>query len=158
MSDEIKGYIEGINLSLCEVPGYIAYAIYFQGCPFKCKGCHNEELWVQKKESETSINDIVKYLENKEMADYIVFIGGEPLQQINFVMEVINKLKYKYKFALYTGYNKIPKKYIKILDYLEFVKYGRYIEEKRVYGKMLATTNQKIFIKNNEYIWNELEW
>ena len=73
--------------------------IFLAGCKkaakgHPCQGCFNQELWnkehyVADASPEQVVNRIQKYAPNK----YITFVGGEPLDQLDELIEVCRLLK-----------------------------------------------------------------
>lgn len=123
----------------------IRTVLFVQGCERKCLGCHNPKTWDKRKGKEVEIEEIVKELEEKCPNKKVTISGGEPLLQYEQVMELVKKLQ-EYDIALYTGYEleEVPKE---LLEYLDYIKVGKYEKEKRTttaqyYGSM----NQR-FIK-----------
>lgn len=79
-------------------PG-IRFVIFMQGCPLKCKYCHNRDTWDSKSGTEYDLQSVIKkimrskpYFENSEGGGVTVS-GGEPLMQIKFVTELFKELK-----------------------------------------------------------------
>lgn len=78
-------------------PG-IRFVVFLQGCPLRCKFCHNPDTWDVKGGTsytpEELIGEILKY---KSYMDYsgggVTFTGGEPLLQAQFLLEVCRLLK-----------------------------------------------------------------
>lgn len=74
------------------------YVIFMQGCPMRCKYCHNPDTWEyaggnEKKPSEL-VNDVLRYKSYYKTGGVTVS-GGEPLLQIDFVTELFKQLKEK---------------------------------------------------------------
>ncbi len=78
-------------------PG-IRFVVFLQGCPLRCKFCHNPDTWDVRGGTsytpEELIGEILKY---KSFMDYsgggVTFTGGEPLLQAQFLLEVCRLLK-----------------------------------------------------------------
>lgn len=122
--------------------------IWFTGCNFRCKNCHNRRLWNRnngKQYSAKSVAHMVKITCNKVNADSVVLLGGEPLQQdrqeLLFLCHSLHKAGLK--VWLYTGYefDEIDKD---ILKYLYTIKCGRYIDELKQDG-FPASSNQRVY-------------
>lgn len=78
-------------------PG-IRFVVFLQGCPLRCRFCHNPDTWDVHRgteyTSEQLFNEIIKY---KSYMDFsgggVTFTGGEPLLQAEFVLDVCKMLK-----------------------------------------------------------------
>lgn len=93
----MKGYIHSFeSFGTVDGPG-IRYVIFFQGCPLRCKYCHNPDTWKLKSGKEYSVQDIVtnalKYKSYFSKNGGITLTGGEPLLQIDFVIELLKEFK-----------------------------------------------------------------
>lgn len=75
-------------------PG-IRFVVFTQGCPMRCKYCHNPDTWDTKLNTKMSVQDIFeKYDGVKEFCKGgITVTGGEPLLQISFVTELFKTAK-----------------------------------------------------------------
>lgn len=78
-------------------PG-IRYILFTQGCPLRCKYCHNPDTWKMNdgKEEDTKdlIQDIVKYKSFMQFSGGgLTVSGGEPLLQPDFVKDLFMKCK-----------------------------------------------------------------
>ena len=78
-------------------PG-IRYVVFMQGCPLRCKYCHNRDTWDVNKGEEYDVDTIYnKILRCKTYIDSsnggVTISGGEPLLQAKFLIELFKKLK-----------------------------------------------------------------
>jgi pyruvate formate lyase activating enzyme len=77
-------------------PG-IRYVIFFKGCPLRCKYCHNPDTWSSEGASEYTVDEILekalKYKGYFRNGGGVTVTGGEPLIQIDFIIELFKKLK-----------------------------------------------------------------
>ena len=79
-------------------PG-IRFVIFFQGCPMRCKYCHNPDTWQVGGGREVSVEDAVK--EALKYKSYfgtkggVTATGGEPMLQLPFLTELFSLLKAK---------------------------------------------------------------
>lgn len=78
-------------------PG-IRFVVFLQGCPLRCKFCHNPDTWEVNKGTvyrpEELIDEILKYKSYMEFSGGgVTFTGGEPLLQAQFILEVCRLLK-----------------------------------------------------------------
>jgi pyruvate formate lyase activating enzyme len=154
-------------------PG-IRYVIFFKGCPLRCLYCHNPDTWSFDGAKEYTVDEILnnalKYKGYFKNGGGVTVSGGEPLMQIDFVIELFKKLKeYNIHTAIDTSgiiYNKdnpnvIEKldelnKYtdlflldIKHIDDIEHVKLTG-LSNKNIleYAKYLSDSNKKMWIRH----------
>ncbi len=78
-------------------PG-IRFVVFMQGCPLRCKYCHNPDTWELNAGTETTVEELLRQYEScKEFYTKggITVTGGEPLLQIDFVTELLEAAKSK---------------------------------------------------------------
>jgi pyruvate formate lyase activating enzyme len=78
-------------------PG-IRFVIFMQGCPLRCRFCHNPDTWQVDKGTEYTPQKLVeKILPYQTFMEFsgggVTFTGGEPLLQAAFLAEVSKLLK-----------------------------------------------------------------
>ncbi|MBQ6815294.1 MAG: pyruvate formate lyase-activating protein [Lachnospiraceae bacterium] len=78
-------------------PG-VRYVIFVQGCPMRCQYCHNPDTWDMQAGTPREVDDLLEdyekyrpYLTNGGLT----VTGGEPLMQIDFLIELFRKAKAK---------------------------------------------------------------
>ncbi|MDR1693864.1 MAG: pyruvate formate lyase-activating protein [Lactobacillaceae bacterium] len=118
-SQESAGAVDG--------PG-LRYVIFLQGCPLRCKFCHNPDTWNIKGGEELSVRDLVNnVMKYKAFMQFsgggVTVTGGEPLLQKKFIYELFSELKYKgVHTAIDTsGYTKIDDDLDKVLSVTDLV-------------------------------------
>ncbi len=92
----MTGYIHSLeSFGTVDGPG-IRFVVFMQGCPLRCLYCHNPDTWEVGKGEEISVDDILKEI-NKNRSFYekggITVTGGEPLLQVDFLIELFKKAK-----------------------------------------------------------------
>jgi len=95
---EVKGKIHSLeSCGTVDGPG-IRFVVFMQGCPLRCKYCHNPDTWKMKDGKDYTVDEIVN--EAKKYKSYMKFSnggitvsGGEPLMQAKFVKELFKKCK-----------------------------------------------------------------
>ncbi len=93
------GYIHSIEtFGTVDGPG-VRYVVFLQGCPMRCKYCHNPDTWLPENYSKTStaddiLNDYERYIPFLKNGG-ITVTGGEPMMQLEFVTELFKKAKAK---------------------------------------------------------------
>ena len=78
-------------------PG-IRFVTFMQGCPLRCKYCHNPDTWEaggQEYSVEEVATRVLKYKNYFGDKGGVTLSGGEPLLQIDFVTELFSFLKRK---------------------------------------------------------------
>ena len=76
-------------------PG-IRFVIFMQGCPLRCRYCHNPDTWNVEGGRRMSAEEIIQqFLKNRSFYKNggITVTGGEPLLQIDFISELFEKAK-----------------------------------------------------------------
>lgn len=140
--------------------------IYFIGCPFKCKGCHNESLQVgtlepvEKIESGEHLFNIVEEYCKKFRTNKVCFMGGEPLYN-KYVYNNLENLKdalallneKSYEVCIYTGYDEEDNPW-EFLDDCQFtyIKCGKYLEDQKQQSK--KTDNHFVLGSKNQVVYN----
>ena len=81
--DNIDIHVGGITpFTTIDFPGRLAAVIFCQGCPWRCRYCHNRHLLESGEAGQYSWNDTFRWLETRRgLLDGVVFSGGEPLLQ-----------------------------------------------------------------------------
>ena len=89
----MKGYVSSIeSMGIFDGPG-IRCVIFLAGCPLRCKFCHNPEMWTTKGAEEYTPEELIKKI--VRFKPYfgenggVTFSGGEPLNQVEFLEEVV---------------------------------------------------------------------
>ena len=94
---EILGNVHSIETcGTVDGPG-VRFVVFMQGCPMRCLYCHNPDTWGVNDNIKMSVAQILdKYDGVKEFCKGgITVTGGEPLLQIDFVIELFKKAKDK---------------------------------------------------------------
>lgn len=77
-------------------PG-VRYIIFLQGCKMRCKYCHNPDTWNlsggEEKTADELIERALKFKKYWGDKGGITISGGEPLLQIDFLIELLKKAK-----------------------------------------------------------------
>jgi anaerobic ribonucleoside-triphosphate reductase activating protein len=154
-----------IRNDLAAAPG-ISVSFFTQGCPHKCKGCHNPETWDfngGKEFTPEVLYSIYDALEANGIERSFCVMGGEPMceQNLSLTCMVLQNVKARFpkvKVYLWTGYYyedllkmSDPKVHL-ILDMVDVLIDGPYEESKRdITLKMRGSSNQSIInLKENE--------
>jgi anaerobic ribonucleoside-triphosphate reductase activating protein len=76
------------------------------GCSIRCAGCYVPETHEQANGRLVSIDEIIAEIDGRrERHDGVTVIGGEPFDQAESLLTLVEKLKAKnYHVAVYSGY------------------------------------------------------
>ena len=84
------------TFGLVDGPG-IRTVIFLNGCKLRCLYCHNPEMWKMGSLNYTADELVAKIIRNKPYFKRnhggVTFSGGEPLLQIDFLIDICKKLK-----------------------------------------------------------------
>ena len=92
----MNGYLHSTeSFGTVDGPG-IRYVLFLQGCPLRCRYCHNPDTWKIGCGRTVTPDDILaEYRKNRAFYSRggITATGGEPLMQIPFLTELFTKAK-----------------------------------------------------------------
>lgn len=94
----LKGRIHSTeSFGTVDGPG-IRFVVFFQGCPLRCRYCHNPDTWEFTDGTEMTADELMaEYNSYKEFlkSGGITATGGEPLAQPEFLAELFRLAKKK---------------------------------------------------------------
>lgn len=79
MSDTIRLY-GVVTDSIVDGPGFRT-AIFVQGCPYHCEGCHNPDSQPFEGGTVWTLDDVEKKFTNNPLLSGVTLSGGEPTEQ-----------------------------------------------------------------------------
>ena len=159
----MKSSVNSIEtFGLVDGPG-IRTVIFLNGCKLRCLYCHNPETWKMGELNYTTDELVAKIIRNKPYFKRnnggVTFSGGEPLLQIDFLIDICKKLKAEnIHIALDTAGVAIGK-YEEILSLIDLVILDIKHPNKEGYKKLTGTTidESEKFIeclnKSNKPVW-----
>lgn len=130
----------------------VRVSLFVSGCDLHCKGCQNSEFWAFNAGREFVINDLIniEQLVKRPECAGLSILGGEPLHPRN--LREVGRIAWYIKrhcpdktIWLYTGYLWEEVKDLPIMEYIDIVVDGAYLEAKR--NLMLpfrGSSNQRI--------------
>lgn len=140
----------------------IAYEIYLAGCKGYCEGCHSKHTWdfnagFPMGEVWPRLRDSL--LENRELFDNVVIMGGEPLDhghELELFLQELDRLLPDKDIYVYTHFGPIEVnlRYSWVRSWVDYLKLGDYDpylppgKPDPLTGVTLATGNQH-FIKGD---------
>ena len=157
MGDKMR-YSGLIRNDLAAAPG-ISVSFFTQGCPHRCKGCHNPETWDfegGKEFTNDTLKEIYEALHANSIVRSFCVMGGEPLCEENLFLTLLVLKEVKQHFPqiktyLWTGYyyqdllkNSDPHMAM-VLELVDVLIDGPYVESKRdITLPMRGSSNQSI--------------
>ena len=92
----MDGYIHSTeSFGTVDGPG-VRFVIFLQGCPMRCKYCHNPDTWEMNRGERRSPESLIReYDRNRQFyaKGGITVTGGEALMQIDFLLELFDLAK-----------------------------------------------------------------
>lgn len=132
----------------------IGVSLWVTGCPHKCDGCHNSQLFDPNRGQEghsSALEKIFKALEDPKIDKHLSILGGEPLAPYNIdgVIEVLKAVRKKYPYKeiwLWTGYtiDELDTKQMEVIPYLDYIIDGRFNKNLKVRNKWYGSSNQRL--------------
>lgn len=123
--------------------------IWFCGCPRRCKGCSNPELWEFQERYKTTpetIFEMVKSVSKEHTVDGFTITGGDPFYQANDLMKLLELLKkISDDIIVYTGY-KLMELEPDTLRNISVLIDDEYIEELNDNSLLKGSSNQQVYI------------
>ncbi len=137
------------------VDGYgVRAVIWTQGCSHNCPFCQNPQTHDFKGGAEFTLEEIFEEIKNLKNQDGITLSGGDPLYQIEPVMEIAKFAKgIGLNVWCYTGftYEQILKmgeknpKYLELLDYLDVLVDGLFVNDLKDLNLLFrGSSNQRL--------------
>lgn len=166
--EELKGNIHSFETFGTVDGPNVRFVVFFQGCPMRCLYCHNPDTWNLDKNKLMTVDEIYqKYYSTKEFTKGgITVTGGEPLVQLDFLIELFKKFNQNnVHTALDTSgilFNRNDKRYDELIKYTNLVlldiKHIDDIEHKKLTGhpnknildfaKYLSEKNVPIWVRH----------
>ena len=148
----MQGWVARTFTSFIDIPDKISMSIYFSGCSIRCKNCHNKAIWDKESGILMKDDELLKKIKSNALSEYVVFLGGEPTDQLDFLIHMCKRVKNEVKkpVAIYTGreFEVLPEE---LLDNICIVVCGPYREDLHQDG-WPASSNQRLFRKKGN-IW-----
>lgn len=146
----------------------VCVSFWCQGCPYRCKGCHNPQTWDFNGGidlPEDIDEKIISAINASGIVRNFSVLGGEPLceENISLVARLVSAVREKYptiKIYIWTGATleelrknkKIEKELNSILKNINFLIDGPYIESQRdITLKLRGSKNQRILEKGKDF-------
>ena len=104
-----------------DFPGELAAVVYLQGCPWRCRYCHNGELLDAGVAPLVAWDDILDMLRKRRgLLDAVVFSGGEPSAQQALDAAIRDVRELGFKVGLHSA-GSYPQRLASLLPLLDWV-------------------------------------
>ena len=84
------------SLGTVDGPG-VRFVVFFQGCPLRCRYCHNPDTWCTGGGTEYTAEQVLERM-TRNISFYrtggITATGGEPMAQLDFLTELFKLAKF----------------------------------------------------------------
>jgi len=142
-----------IRESIVDGPGW-RFVVFAQGCPHRCKGCHNPQTHDFDGGYDTTVENIINEVKKNPYLKGVTLSGGEPFCQAKPLavlakkahelgLDVITYTGYTYE-ELIEGANE-ENGYIELLKETDILVDGRFIlEEKTLELRFRGSRNQRV--------------
>lgn len=141
-----------VNDSITDGPG-LRYAVFVQGCPHNCKGCHNPQTHDFAGGREIDISALLEEGLQNPLLCGVTFSGGEPMCQAHALAELAKMFRDSGvdDIACYTGYlvedllaGKVSGAK-ELLEQLDVLVDGPFVQKERCYdAKFKGSSNQRV--------------
>jgi anaerobic ribonucleoside-triphosphate reductase activating protein len=92
------------RLSTTDFPGRLAAVVFVQGCPWRCRYCHNPEIQSRREAPAISWQAVLDFLERRVgLLDGVVFSGGEPTVDRHLAAAIEQVRQRGFKVGLHTA-------------------------------------------------------
>ncbi len=123
--------------SIVDGPGF-RYVLFVQGCPHRCRGCHNPESHDPNGGVEMTTGEVfAQIMENSHLRG-VTFSGGEPFEQVHALLELAHMIRDAgLSLMSYSGYTleelqaRHDPETDELLGMLDILVDGRYVESLR---------------------------
>ena len=90
--------------SITDGPG-LRMAVFVQGCPHRCEGCHNPQTWPFEGGQEATAEALLVRFAHNPLLTGMTLTGGEPFAQAMALLPLARGVKAMGKeLAIYSGY------------------------------------------------------
>lgn len=122
ITSDIVLQVGGITpFTTIDFPGRLAAVIFCQGCPWRCRYCHNRHLLPAGVQGKYSWPDVLAWLATRrDLLEGVVFSGGEPLLQRELPKAIQQLHAIGFSVALHTS-GVYPERLRNILPLIDWV-------------------------------------
>jgi len=108
-------------MTTVDYPGELAAVLFCQGCPWRCRYCHNGHLLEPRSGDRIPWSQVRVFLERRiGLLDALVFSGGEPTLQAALPTAMQEARSLGFKIGLHTA-GSSPDRLRRLLPYVDWV-------------------------------------
>lgn len=108
-------------MTTVDYPGELAAVVFCQGCPWRCRYCHNGHLLPTKSDDAVAWHQVKAFLERRRgLLDAVVFSGGEPTLQSALPAAMAEVRAMGFKVGLHTG-GPYPERLGALLPHIDWI-------------------------------------
>jgi len=108
-------------MTTIDYPGELAAVVFCQGCPWRCRYCHNSHLLAPGSGEQIPWSDVRGFLEKRAgLLDALVFSGGEPTLQAALPAAMKEARLMGFKIGLHTA-GPYPDRLCSLLPFIDWV-------------------------------------
>ena len=157
MAEILKARVSKFEtFGLVDGPG-VRFVVFLQGCNLRCQFCHNPETWKCNEGGELwslgdLYNKVIRYKPYWKNNGGVTVSGGEPLVQIDFLIEFFKKLKKDGVQTVidtagepFTREEPFFSKFEELMKYTDLVMLDLKEMDEKKHIKLTGKTNQNIF-------------
>lgn len=131
----------------------LRFAVFTQGCPHRCEGCHNPESHAMDGGYEAKIADVVAEIAANKLIGGVTLSGGDPLMQSEASLELARQVKaLGLNLWLYSGFlyedisaGKLGEAAVELLEYCDVLVDGPFVQNLHHYElRWKGSSNQRV--------------
>lgn len=147
MNLNYSGFLER---STVNGPG-VRTVVWVQGCPIRCEGCFNPDLWTFEPRLQIDTHDLARRILDIDGIEGVTFSGGEPFAQAAALGELGTLLRSSgLNILTFTGFTyeellrKARPSWDRLLAVTDILVAGPYVSGLQCHASLLSSTNQRI--------------
>lgn len=110
-----------VSLSSCDWPGELVATVFCQGCPWRCRYCHNRHLLPVDAPGQITWLSVMRLLSRRVgLLDGVVFSGGEPTLQPGLAAAMRDVRAIGLRVGLHTA-GPFPERLAEVLPLVDWV-------------------------------------
>lgn len=110
-----------VPLTTVDYPGELSAVVFAQGCPWRCRYCHNPDLLSPRSDTQWHWQDVLQRLERRRgLLDAVVFSGGEPVMQATIHSAITQVKALGFKVGLHSA-GIYPERLASILPLIDWI-------------------------------------